>query len=120
MEDIYPWLFSAIILICMSFWIFLLTHSSKYRTELMDILKSKDKGGKSVATLQKIIKFLLTAKDTYYALNLILFITVASSLIGLFFINVYVLFVILIFFFATLIWLFLYIIFIIKIRWGFL
>lgn len=120
MEDIYPWLYSAFIIICISFWIWLLTHSSRFRKELIDILKSKDKGGKSVATLRKIINFLLTAKDTYYALNLILFITITSSIFGFFFTNIYVLIVTLFFFFITLSWFFLYAIFIIKIHWGFL
>ena len=120
MDGTYPWLFSAIILICITFWIWLLTQSNSFRKELTNIVELKDKGGKSAATLIKICKFLLTAKDTYIALNFIILVTIICSGIGFIVTNIYVIVITLFFFLITIVWIFTYIVFIIKIHWGFL
>lgn len=118
MQEGHYWLLSAIIIICVPIWIWLVSESLKFKEKLVSILQSKDKEGKSSGTLIKILKFLLTSEKAFKGLNFFIFITLISSMIGLFLENSFFVGLAITFSSIVIVWMLLYFRFIIKINWG--
>ena len=99
-------------------WLISTIYSYGIKDEFLNMTRDKNKGEKSSSTLKVVKEFFLVAEDRFLSYNILVFITIIFCLVGMLIPHILIVSITVIVFIEMITTIFIFTIFLIKIRFG--